>query len=140
MSRSSRSSKRRHVDHLDDLDHLDHLGPHAWIILPSESSAASATASERVGCAWTARSISSTVYSFSRATTSSLMIYVACDPMMWAPRFSLYLALRMIFTKPSVSSLVRARPFPEKGNFPTLYSSFFSLHCCSVSPIDATSG
>lgn len=47
------------------------LQAHACSIFPIESSTASATASDNVGCAWIARSISSTVYSFSRATTSS---------------------------------------------------------------------
>src|SRR5687767_2249569 len=45
--------------------------PYACIIFPNESSAASATASAIVGWAWIARSISSTVYSFSRATAIS---------------------------------------------------------------------
>ncbi len=49
-------------------------GRHIWITLPIESSAASAIASLSVGCAWIARSTSSTVYSFSRATPSSWII------------------------------------------------------------------
>lgn len=53
-----------------------------WMTRPSESSAASPTASERVGCAWIANSISSTVNSFARATTSSWIISVACSPAM----------------------------------------------------------
>ena len=105
-----------------------------------ESSTASAIASLRVGCAWMARSISSTVYSFSRATANSWIISVAWAPMMCAPRISPCFSSRMTFTKPSVSPLVRARPFAEKGNLPTLYFSPFSLHCPSVRPMLATSG
>jgi hypothetical protein len=88
--------------------------------LPIESSAASAIASLSVGWAWMARSTSSTVNSFSRATASSWMISVAWAPMMCAPRISPYFASRMILTNPSVSPEVRARPLAEKGNLPTL--------------------
>src|SRR2546429_503912 len=85
---------------------------------PSESSAAWATASDMVGCAWIASSTSSTVYSFSRATASSWMISEACPPTMWAPRISPYFLSRRIFTNPSVSPVPRARPFAENGNRP----------------------
>src|SRR2546423_12346567 len=98
----------------------EELATHAWIIFPSESSAASAIASDSVGCAWMARSTSSTVYSFVRATTSSWINSVAWAPTMCAPRISPYFAPRMIFAKPSVSPDVRARPLAEKGNLPTL--------------------
>src|SRR5581483_5935857 len=92
------------------------------ITRPRESSAASATASESVGCAWIARSTSSTVYSLVRATTSSWISSDACAPTMWAPRISPYLASRTIFTSPSVSPAVRARPLALKGNRPTWIS------------------
>src|SRR5919197_5973963 len=50
---------------------LDRLFTHTCSTRPSESSAASATASDIVGWAWMARLTSSTVYSFSRATVNS---------------------------------------------------------------------
>src|SRR2546422_4101286 len=92
---------------------------HRWITRPRESSAASPTASAIVGCAWIASSTSSTVYSFSRATASSWISSDAGVPTMCAPRISPYFLSRMIFTKPSVSPVPRARPFAEKGNLPT---------------------
>ncbi len=52
----------------------DRVHGQMWMTRPIESSAASAIASDRVGWAWMARSTSSTVYSFSRATVSSWII------------------------------------------------------------------
>src|SRR5439155_10248382 len=64
---------------------------HMCITRPRESRAASATASDIVGCAWMASSTSSTVYSFSRATASSWISSEAGLPTMCAPRVSPYL-------------------------------------------------
>src|SRR5256886_3837700 len=61
---------------------------HRCTTRPSESSAASATASDIVGWAWIASSTSSTVYSFSRATASSWISSDAWAPTMRAPRIS----------------------------------------------------
>src|SRR5437867_7464366 len=113
---------------------------HMCTTRPRESRAASATASDIVGCAWMASSTSSTVYSFSRATASSWISSEAGLPTMCAPRISPYFLSRMIFTKPSVSPVPRARPFAEKGNRPTTKSSLRSLHWSSVRPMLATSG
>src|SRR2546425_113750 len=54
---------------------------HMCIARPRESRAASATASDIVGCAWMASSTSSTVYSFSRATASSATTTPSRNPL-----------------------------------------------------------
>src|SRR5438876_9192288 len=57
-------------------------------------------------CAWIARSISSTVYSFSRATASSWIISDACAPTICAPRISPYfLSLRILRSEEHTSEL-----------------------------------
>src|SRR4029077_3628569 len=111
-----------------------------WSTRPIESRAASAIASDSVGWAGIARSPSSPVYSFVRATTSSWIISEACDPTMCAPTISPYLVSRMILTRPSVSLDVRARPLALKGNRPTWIARPLALACSSVRPTLATSG
>jgi hypothetical protein len=111
-----------------------------WITRPSEASAASAIASDSVGCGCIAFSISSTVLSRCRPTMNSAISSLALGPTMCAPTISLYLRSRMILTKPSVSPAVRARPFALHGNEPTSTSSPFSFAAFSVRPTLATSG
>ena len=107
---------------------------------PPTASAASLTASFRLGCAWQIRATSSLLASNSIAVASSAMIVPASGPMMCAPRIRSVRVSARIFTNPSVAPIARARPFAANGNRPTAYSTPSARSCSSVHPIEATSG
>ena len=59
---------------------------------------------------------------------------------MWMPRISSYFFSATIFTRPSVSFAIRARPSTPNGNVPTRTSYPRSRACFSVRPTLPISG
>src|SRR5215813_8030116 len=95
-------------------------GSHIWIDRLPTASAASFTASVRVGWAWQVRAMSSAAAPNSIATAASAIMLPASGPRMWTPRTRSVLASARIFTKPSVCRLTLARPLAVNGNLPAL--------------------
>ena len=89
-----------------------------WIGRPATASAASLTASGKVGCAWQVRAMSSAEAPNSTARVSSAISVPASGPRMCTPSTRSVLASARILTKPSVSPVVRARLLAWKGNLP----------------------
>jgi hypothetical protein len=77
--------------------------------------AASWSASEKVGCPWTARAISSAAAPNSMARTHSAIMSEALGPRMCTPSSRSVLEWLRTFTNPSVSPMQRARPAPVNG-------------------------
>ncbi|QCQ21698.1 membrane integrity-associated transporter subunit PqiC [Desulfoglaeba alkanexedens ALDC] len=77
--------------------------------------AASWSASEKVGCPWTARAISSAAAPNSMARTHSAIMSEALGPRMCTPSSRSVLEWLRTFTNPSVSPMQRARPTPVNG-------------------------
>src|SRR5690606_8682058 len=86
----------------------------------STARAASLTASDRVGCAWQMRAMSSAAPRNSMMVTASAISSEAIGPTMCTPSTSSVLASARILTKPVVSPSARARPLAMKGKLPAL--------------------
>src|SRR5438046_2140725 len=80
-----------------------------WIARFPTASAASFTASGKVGWAWTVRATSSALAPNSTASAASAMRSEARGPRMWKPTIRSVAASARIFTAPSVSFMQRAR-------------------------------
>src|SRR6201985_3647183 len=103
------------VHHPDDPDN-DHI----WMARLPTASAASLTASERVGWAWQVRARSSAEPPNSINTAASWIISPASAPIIWTPSTRSVFASARIFTNPSVVWLTLVRALAVKGNLPTL--------------------
>ena len=90
----------------------------AWRARPSTARAASRRASERVGWAWQVRAMSSLVAPNSMAAAASAIMSPARGPRMCTPRTRSVWASARIFTEPSTSPSVRARPLARKEKRP----------------------
>src|SRR5690349_6553793 len=75
-----------------------------------------------------------------RAATTSAIISVTFEPIIWQPNHSPYLASKITLTKPSLAPAALAFPEALKGNFPTLTWKPFAFASSSVRPTEATSG
>src|SRR3954454_23060271 len=113
---------------------------HIWMARLPTASAASLTASERVGWAWQVRARSSAEPPNSISTAASWIISPASAPTMWTPSTRSVFASARILTKPSVVWLTLVRALAVKGNLPTLYATPAAFSSSSVLPTAATSG
>jgi hypothetical protein len=109
-------------------------------MLPSNISAAMAMVSERVGCGWTVRPISSASAPISMASAASAIRSPALGPTMPQPRTRLVASSNKSLVMPSSRPSESERAEAAQGKIPLPYLIPLALASFSVMPTQATSG